>query len=158
MGFSRIYNLNQRGVSLYHFFVDSNVQRILPTKDKLNNIIVFLCKDPFKVSVNLNNEPMSMSTSSFPFHGINNWFAIDKEIFFAGSKGNLIICEQSMKKFRKAENRDLNAIISIQKWKNYYLILCDDNMLFFTEINGEVIKVLFGIHVGNLVPSLMLIK
>lgn len=143
----------KQGVSTYQFQLDSVVSNILYYSDAKKNLIVtFICRDSFKVNINITKEPYSFVASAYPHNEINGYSLINKNYYFLGNKGNIKIFDPMLNLITEVEENDfLGDYFGIQKWKNFFVLISDDKMVKVAEINEESknISVLFKIPISR---------
>jgi hypothetical protein len=120
------------------------------TDIKKGNILNLICKEAYKVSVNLTKTPISFSTNSFNYFEFEKAFIIDNNYFLLGNN-NIIVLNFNLQLVSKIINYDLKYIVSITKWKNLYVVLNSDRTMFICELNltQNSCNILFKLAIGE---------
>jgi hypothetical protein len=154
-GMVKIWSM-EKGISLYNFNIDSNITKILYYTEKKNEYIVFICKESFKIKVNISKEPFCFTTNPFAYNKILNSELIENKFYLLGLNSNIYIFDNMMNfQTEITEEQVTGGILFLAKWKNYFITLGEDKLIKLVEINESVkkIKVLFQISIGTDFPS-----
>ena len=138
------------GYSLYHFNLDCIINNILIIEKKTNINLIFLCEEPYKLNIDITNEPFSFNHYTFRYNNINGLIKVDKKFFLLGTSNNIFLFNENFdfnKTFSTKDKIDFDYFINFGN-KNF-IVIDGEYFLRFCELKDENINFIYKFKLSN---------
>jgi WD40 repeat protein len=128
------------GYSLFHFNLDCIINNILIIENKTNTNLIFLCEEPYKLNIDITNEPFSFNHYTFRYNNINNIVKVDKKYYLLGTSNNIYVFKENFdfdNKFSTEDKIDFDYFINYGK--NFIVVDGEYNLRFCELKNNDII-------------------
>ena len=128
------------GYSLFHFNLDCIINNILIIENKTNTNLIFLCEEPYKLNIDITNEPFSFNHYTFRYNNINNIVKVDKKYYLLGTSNNIYVFKENFdfdNKFSTEDKIDFDYFINYGK--NFIIVDGEYNLRFCELKNNDII-------------------
>ena len=144
----KIYSI-ATGYSLFHFNLDCIVNKILIIEKKTNTNLIFLCEEPYKLNIDITNEPFSFNHYTFRYNNINDLIKVDKKYYLLGTSNNIYLFNENFeynKSFSTKDKIDFDYFINYGK---NFIVVDGEYNLRFCELKDENINFSFKFKLSN---------
>lgn len=151
-GIVKVFDMS-KGVSLYHFIIDSQVHKFFNYIDaKKNDILTLFCKDAFKINLIVSKSPFSFSTSVCKNNNIYCFDILNKNFYCGSDKGCILVFDAQFNQLDEYTQADFTGSFNfIKKWGSYFVVISEEGLFQYVELNEKTKKIvtLFKMKIGK---------